>query len=71
MATIEQQIKSRLLRLTSNSIIVKSIKDQLAKEAIDYKKLVKQIKDQIRDNSPMMIVQIGADNVVFFKNLKY
>lgn len=71
MATIEQQIKSRLSRLTSNSIIVKSIKDQLAKEAIDYKKLVKQIKDQIRDNSPMMIVQIGADNVKFFKDLKY
>ena len=71
MATIEEQIKSRLSVLTSNSLIVRPIKAELAKDVIDFKKLVKQIKDQIKDNSPMMIVQIGAENVKFFKDLKY
>ena len=71
--SLKQEILDRLSVVKSKSLIGLQIQE-FCKEVRDTKEvieMVNQIKYQIRDNSPMMIVQIGADNVVFFKNLKY
>ena len=73
MKTIEQNIIERLQTVTSNSIIGKSIQ-RFCEDFIvlkDIPVIVKQLKDQIKDNEPVMLMVLKtAENLLFFKNLK-
>ena len=66
---VSQQIKDRLLKVTSNSLVANTIKHEISKEEPNYIELIKMIKDQINANPPVMIMILGADGVIYFQNL--
>ena len=72
--SIEVEIIQRLRMVTSNSVAIGRPIQEFCKCERTVEEILemgKQIKDQIKDNEPMMIMIIGAENVVYFKNLKY
>lgn len=66
---VPEQIKDRLLKVTSNSLVANTIKHEISKEEPNYIELIKMIKDQINANPPVMIMILGADGVIYFQNL--
>ena len=71
--SFKQDILDRLSVVTSKSLIGLQIQEfcKDVRETKEVLEMVNQIKDQIKDKEPVMNVILGADNVVFFKNLKY
>ncbi|MFC4230558.1 hypothetical protein ACFOW1_01560 [Parasediminibacterium paludis] len=71
LTAIEQsKIYHRLAAITSTSLVANTIKQALQERPVNYVALATMVKDQIKDNPPVMITILGADTVVFFKKLK-